>query len=80
MENQTEMDISIPEVTWNNKVKLIVSDVDETIADLFVPASPEMAAELNSLLSEGKSLFLVSGAGFASIKRRVVDLIIGKYF
>ena len=73
------MDKSIPEVAWNNKVKLIVSDVDETIADLFVSASPEMAAELNSLLGEGKSLFLVSGAGFASIKRRVVDLIKPEY-
>ena len=64
-----------PQVKWNNKIKLVVSDVDETIADLFVPASPEMGAELNALLDEGKSLFLVSGGGFVSIKRRVVDLI-----
>jgi len=64
-----------PEVAWNNNVKLIVSDVDETLADLFVPASSEMATELNSLLTEGKSLFLVTGAGFASVKRRITDLI-----
>lgn len=63
------------EIKWNPKIKLVVSDVDETIADLFVPAAPEMADELNGLLREGKALFLVSGAGFASIKRRVVDLI-----
>jgi hydroxymethylpyrimidine pyrophosphatase-like HAD family hydrolase len=63
------------QVEWNPDVRLIVSDVDETIADLFVPASPEMAVELNKLLAEDVSLFLVSGAGFASIKSRVVDLI-----
>ena len=75
METKAEMETLKPEIEWNNKVKLIVSDVDETVADLFVPASPEMATELNGLVDEGKSIFLVSGAGFASIKRRVVDLI-----
>ena len=54
MANQTEMDKLMPEVEWNNKVKLIVSDVDETIADLFVPASPEMAAELNPTLTPAR--------------------------
>lgn len=67
--------VTPPEVKWNDRAKLIVSDVDETIADLFVPATPEMATELNGLLSEGKSLFLVSGAGLPSIKSRVIDLI-----
>lgn len=62
-------------IVWNSNIKLIISDVDETIADLFVPASSGMASELNTLLQEGMSLFLVSGAGFSSIKRRVVDLI-----
>lgn len=75
MDPKIEMETPKPEIEWNNKVRLVVADVDETIADLFVPASTEMAAELNGLLDEGKSLFLVSGAGFPSIKRRVVDLI-----
>lgn len=75
MPNETETMNKNPEIKWNNGTKLVVSDVDETIADLFVPASPEMATELNLFLKEGKSLFLVSGAGFASIKRRVTDLV-----
>lgn len=65
----------MPQIQWNSKVKFIISDVDETIADNFLPAVPEMATELNYLLQEGKSLFCVSGASFAAIKRRVVDLI-----
>lgn len=63
------------EVKWNDDIRLVVSDVDETVADLFVPAAPEMATKLNGLLDEGRALFLVSGAGLGSIKRRVMDLI-----
>lgn len=62
-------------ISFNSSTKLIISDVDETVADLFVPAAQEMAAELNALLEEGKALFLVSGSGFAGIKRRVIDLL-----
>lgn len=62
-------------VIFNRNVKLIVSDVDETIADLFVPASSEMTAELNKLLMKGKVLFLVSGSGLQSINNRITDLI-----
>lgn len=61
-------------IQFNNKVKLVVSDVDETIADLFVPAAPEMIKELSDLLIDGKSLFLVSGSGLRSITERVIDL------
>lgn len=75
MTDAMESQITSPEITWNNSIRLIVSDVDETLADLFLPASSGMAAELNSLLAEGKSLFLVTGAGFASVKRRITDLI-----
>jgi len=64
-----------PQIKWNPKVKIIISDVDETIADLFMPATSEMTSELNTLLSEGLALFLVSGAGFASITSRVIDFI-----
>jgi hydroxymethylpyrimidine pyrophosphatase-like HAD family hydrolase len=62
-------------VPWSPQVKFIISDVDETIADNFLPVVPEMADELNTLLQEGKSLFLVSGAGFSRIKKRVVNFI-----
>ncbi len=61
-------------VKFNNDIRLIISDVDETIADLFVPTPLETIQELSKLLSENKSIFLVSGSGFLSLKTRVADL------
>lgn len=62
-------------VEWNPKLKLIISDVDETIADLYVNASTEMIQELEKLLEEGRILFLISGQGIQSIKKRIIDRI-----
>lgn len=62
-------------VKWNNELRLIISDVDETIADLYVNAEPEMINKLEPLLEEGKILFLLSGQSVQSIKRRIVDHI-----
>ncbi len=60
---------------WNEKIKLIISDVDETIADLYVAAKPEMLTELEKLLADGKVLFLISGQSVKSIRWRIVDHI-----
>jgi len=62
-------------IKWNKNVKLIFSDVDETIADLYVPASSEMIKELEKLLIEGKVLFLISGQSVQSIQKRIVNHI-----
>ena len=62
-------------VKWNNKVKLIISDVDETVADLYVPADPKMADELAKLLKEGRSIFFVTGQSVDSIQWRIVEQI-----
>ncbi|MCX6790851.1 MAG: hypothetical protein NTV62_01490 [Candidatus Gribaldobacteria bacterium] len=62
-------------IEWNEKVKLIISDVDETIADLYVEAKPAMTAELEKLLSAGKVLFLISGQSVKSIQWRIVEHI-----
>lgn len=40
-------------VPRNDYIKLTLSDVDETIADVYTPAEPAMIAELRNLLSEG---------------------------
>ena len=40
-------------VRWNPDVRLVFSDVDETIADLYVDISPPLAAELDHLLRDG---------------------------
>jgi hydroxymethylpyrimidine pyrophosphatase-like HAD family hydrolase len=62
-------------IEWNNQVKLIISDVDETIADLYMEAKHEMIIELEKILSEGKVLFLISGQSIGNIQWRIVDHI-----
>ncbi len=58
---------------FNSNTKLILSDVDETIADVYTDATPEMISELNKILSNGTVLFLVSGGGLQSIRERITD-------
>ncbi|MFA6981253.1 MAG: hypothetical protein WC209_18145 [Ignavibacteriaceae bacterium] len=65
----------MPTTKFNHDVKLIISDVDETIADLYVKAETEMLRELEKLLAEGKVLFLISGQSVKSIEWRIVDHI-----
>lgn len=62
-------------VKFNPEVRLFLSDVDETVADLYTPAAPEMITELSSILESGRVLFFISGAGFDRIQERVVDAI-----
>lgn len=62
-------------IKFNNNVKLFISDVDETIADLYVKAEIEMVQELEKLLTDDKVLFLISGQGIKGIKQRVTDYI-----
>lgn len=67
--------MSEDKIAWNDQVKLIVSDVDETIADNFTPAVPEMIKEIVALLEEGKVLFMVSGASLKRIRTRIIDAL-----
>ena len=62
-------------IRWNNQVKLIISDVDETIADLYLEAKPEMIVELEKILSEEKVLFLISGQSIGNIQWRIINHI-----
>ena len=58
MKNKFEDPIQNPEnMEWNEKVKLIISDVDETIADLYTEATPEMIAELEKFSRKTKCFF-----------------------
>ncbi len=66
-------------IKWNDQVRLIISDVDDTLAETYVPASFELIHELTELLSEGKALFLISGQGITNIKNRIINLIEKKY-
>lgn len=65
----------MPTVKWNDNVKLIISDVDETAADLYVDAELALIKELEKLLEEGRVLFLISGQSVKSIQRRIVNYI-----
>lgn len=61
------------EVLWNPKVKLILADVDQTIADDFMPADENMVREISDLLSDGHSLFFVTGSPLSRLKLRLTD-------
>lgn len=62
-------------VIWNDKVKLLVADVDETIADVYKEATPEMIKELTQLLEEGRSIFFVTGASLKRVQLRIINKI-----
>lgn len=64
-----------PSITWNPEVRLAVSDVDETIAEVYTPAEPAMIAELSSFLSEGGKLFMVTGGSLKRVRTGITDLI-----
>ncbi len=64
-----------PSIAWNSEVKIILSDVDETVADLYVGATKEMIHELTELLKEKKILFFITGQGLQSIQWRIIDHI-----
>ncbi len=62
-------------VHWNPDVKLILSDVDETVADLYVDAVPEMIRQIKGVLDDGISIFFITGQGLESVQRRIVHHI-----
>lgn len=64
-----------PSILWNPKLKLAISDVDETIADVYTPADPEMIKELVQFLAEGHKLFMVSGGWLKNMQTNIIDHI-----
>ena len=64
-----------PSLIWNPQVKLILSDVDETVADLYLPATPAMIQQLCVLLEKKISIFFITGQGIESVERRIVHFI-----
>lgn len=71
--SQTPETDGSPEVIWNNDVRLILADVDQTLADDFTPAEPAMIEELSSILREGCSLFFVTGSPLNRLRTRIID-------
>lgn len=62
-------------IQWSNDINLILSDVDETVADLYIPASAAMIKELRALLEEGRAIAFVTGQGLKSVQTRIIDQI-----
>ena len=48
-------------IVWNSKLRLVLSDVDETMADLYRPAEPGMLDALTRLLDQGIVMILITG-------------------
>ena len=59
-------------VAWNHDLRLVLSDVDETVADLYRPAEPRMLDALTRLLDDGISLILITGQSVENVEERVV--------
>jgi hypothetical protein len=64
-----------PSLAWNNEIRLALSDVDETIAEVYTPAEPEMITELSSFLTDGGKLFMVTGGSLKRVREGITDLI-----
>lgn len=62
-------------IKWNPELKLVVSDVDETVADLYTKAEPEMLVALEKVLYDGIKLFFVTGQGLKSVQWRIIELL-----
>lgn len=62
-------------IKWNPNLRLALSDVDETIADVYTPADPAMADELSSFLKDGGKLFMVTGGSMARVERDITSQI-----
>jgi hypothetical protein len=61
-----------PSVFWNDQLRLVLSDVDETVADLYRPAETRMLAALSRLLEEKLALVLITGQSVQNVEERVV--------
>lgn len=64
-----------PSIAWNPHLRLAISDVDETIADVHMPAEPAMIDALSGFLSEGGKLFMVTGGWVKNLRKNITDRI-----
>lgn len=62
-------------ISWNNASRLVLADVDETIAEVYTPAEPAMITELSSFLSDGGKLFMVTGGSLKRVREGITNLI-----
>lgn len=56
----------------NSELKLVFSDVDETVADIYTDMDPNMVPYFEKLIKSGVKFIFSSGGGLVSIENRVV--------
>lgn len=64
-----------PAIKWNPNVRLVIADVDETIAEVYTPATSEMIEELSSFLKNEGKLFMVTGGSLKRVCEGITNLI-----
>ncbi|MFO0882545.1 MAG: hypothetical protein U0491_03810 [Candidatus Saccharimonadales bacterium] len=64
-----------PTIKWNDSLKLVLADVDETIAEVYTPADHQMIEELTIFLREGGKLFMVTGGSLKRVREGITDYI-----
>lgn len=67
--------VAQPAIVWNPEVQVVVADLDETLAGLYLPATDEVVVELDGLLRAGLVLVLSTGQGIVSVWERLASLI-----
>lgn len=60
---------------FNEKVRLIITDVDDTVSRVYRKTDPKLIFELERLLTEGKSIVFTSGQSFRGIHERITSQI-----
>lgn len=58
-----------------DNIKLIFSDLDDTLTELYKPANENVSIYLNKLLGEGKIIVIITGQGKENIYDRVINKI-----
>jgi hypothetical protein len=62
-------------LSWNDRLRIVLSDVDETIADLYRPANQRMLVALSRLLEQGIAIVLITGQSVGNVEERVVNAV-----
>jgi hypothetical protein len=68
-----ELTVTLPRTVFRNqKLRLVLSDVDETVADLYRQAESGMLDALTQLLDQGIVLALITGQSVGNVEQRVI--------
>ena len=62
-------------IAWNDELQVVVADLDETLAGLYLPATDELVAALSELLRRGLVIVVATGQGIVSVWERLASLV-----